>query len=119
MLKLGIQENAKYTMKTDDDSFVFIDRVVAELQRLSASQQPTVDGSQPLLYWGRRCSVPLLTDNSNPKLQLLSESVSKWYYPPHYLEHFEGTAYMCGAAYLLSQSLAKKVLAEEENHHLA
>jgi len=119
LLELGVKENAKYILKTDDDSFIFIDRLISELQRISATQQPTPDSSQPLLYWGRRCSVPLLTDDDNPKLQLLSDPASKWHYPRHYLEHFEGTAYMCGAAYLLSQSLAKKVLAEEKNHRLA
>jgi hypothetical protein len=119
LLQLGVKLGAKYVLKTDDDSFIFIDRLVSELQRLSASQQPTPDGKQPLLYWGRRCSVPLLTDGGNPKLKVLSDSASKWYYPPHYLRHFEGTAYMCGAAYLLSQSLAKNVLIAEEKHRLA
>lgn len=119
LLQLGVKQGAKYVLKTDDDSFIFIDRLVSELQRLSASQQPTPDGKQPLLYWGRRCSVPLLTDGGNPKLKVLSDSASKWYYPPHYLRHFEGTAYMCGAAYLLSQSLAKNVLIAEEKHRLA
>ena len=107
-------------MKTDDDSFIFIDRLVSELKRVRKAQGVTgEEEQQPCLYWGRRCSVPLLSDFNNPKLPLFQTSVSKWYYPPHYLRHFEGTAYMCGAAYLMSAGLAAKVLESDDSHHLA
>lgn len=33
--------------------------------------------------------------------------------------HFEGTAYMCGAAYLLSAGFAARVLNHDEIHRLA
>lgn len=83
LLRAGLEMNAQYIMKTDDDSFIFVDRVVSELGRLRSSQG--TQGHQPCLYWGRRCSVPLLSDYNNPKLPLFQTSVSKWYYPPHYL----------------------------------
>mmetsp|Transcript_24717 Transcript_24717/g.68828 ORF Transcript_24717/g.68828 Transcript_24717/m.68828 type:complete len:466 (+) Transcript_24717:929-2326(+) len=118
LLRYGLDQDAKYIMKTDDDSFIFVDRVISELRRLKASQPPG-NTKQPCMYWGRRCSVPLLTDYNNPKLPLFQTSVSKWYYPPHYLRHFEGTAYMCGAAYLVSASLAADILKTDESHHLA
>ena len=84
LLRYGLDQGAQYILKTDDDSFIFVDRVVSELRRIQESQR-TSSKMQSGLYWGRRCSVPLLTDYNNPKLPLFQTSVSKWYYPPHYL----------------------------------
>jgi len=117
LLRMGLEMGARYIMKTDDDSFVFVDRVAAELKRLTAAQGGL--RGQPHLYWGRRCYVPLLSDYSNPKLPLFRESASKWYYPPHYLRQFEGTSYMCGAAYLLSASMAREALDAELTQKLS
>eukprot|EP00951_Prasinocladus_malaysianus_P040400 scaffold463974_cov52-Prasinocladus_malaysianus.AAC.1 len=75
---------ASYILKTDDDSFIFVDRVMRELRKVNASQ-PKRGEEQPCLYWGRRCSVPSYKDSNNPKLAVYQTAVSKWYYPPHYL----------------------------------
>lgn len=62
--KLG----AEYTMKTDDDSYVFPDRLLQELQRLPKT----------CLYWGQANRLP---DVRRYKSSVLAVPLHKWYIP--------------------------------------
>eukprot|EP00873_Tetraselmis_striata_P025667 jgi/Tetstr1/445931/TSEL_033560.t1 len=105
---------AKYTMKTDDDTFVFVDRMLSELQ-----------GMEPqCLYWGSAFQGFLppfkdTFDNSKP-MQVLSVPTVKWYIPEQDYRRISEVPYMAGGAYILSTDLVAKVVAAREGvpHHL-
>jgi hypothetical protein len=99
---------AEYTLKTDDDSYVFTDRVLTELQRLPRS----------CLYWGQANRLP---PARLYKTSALSVPLHKWYIPKtHYMTMLEQTVYMQGGGYLLSRDLVARVAqrAEEPPAHL-
>lgn len=59
---------AQYTLKTDDDSYVFVDRVLEELQRMPRT----------CLYWGQANRLP---DAKAYKSSALAVPLHKWYIP--------------------------------------
>eukprot|EP00873_Tetraselmis_striata_P033144 jgi/Tetstr1/453408/TSEL_040390.t1 len=88
---------AQYTFKTDDDSYVFVDRVLAELDRLPRS----------CLYWGQANRLP---DAKKYTSSALAIPLHKWYIPKsQYISMLEETTYMQGGGYLLSSDLVGRV----------
>lgn len=57
---------ALYTMKADDDTFVFVDRILMELQHLP----------QSCLYWGSAAQLPDMDGYAN---SVIGMPLSKWY----------------------------------------
>ena len=59
---------AEFTMKTDDDSYVFPDRILMELRKMP----------QECVYWGQANRLP---DGRRYKNSVLSVPLHKWYIP--------------------------------------
>ena len=71
-LEYAKQSGAKYTLKTDDDTFVFVDRLLEELHHMPEN----------CLYWGKSSHLPEL---AKYKMSGLEVPLNKWYIDPdHY-----------------------------------
>jgi len=92
---------AKFTMKTDADTFVFVDRLLSELRGMSPR----------CLYWGssRHGHLPSWDDARGQLVGLHSVPTFRWYIPPGDQRWMAGTSYMVGSAYVLSADLVAKI----------
>eukprot|EP00873_Tetraselmis_striata_P002119 jgi/Tetstr1/422383/TSEL_013222.t2 len=88
---------AKYTMKTDDDTFVFVDRLLSELQTMPES----------CLYWGGAERLPNIESYDYIGLNV---PLNKWYIQKSDFRVIAGTPYMAGGGYILSQDLTDQVV---------
>jgi len=100
---------AKFVMKTDDDTFVFIDRLLQELK-----------GMQPsCLYWGSSDMGNLPSWNEvyggveapGRRKHVLAVPTVKWYIPADDFRLLEKTRYMAGGGYILSKDLVAQIAA--------
>uniref|UniRef100_A0A061R181 Galactosylxylosylprotein 3-beta-galactosyltransferase n=1 Tax=Tetraselmis sp. GSL018 TaxID=582737 RepID=A0A061R181_9CHLO len=87
---------AQYALKTDDDTFVFVDRILAELERMP----------EACLYWGGSEKLPELHQYRGSGIDV---PLNKWYISEDDFNVLAGTRYMAGGAYVLSKDLVRKV----------
>jgi len=88
---------AEYTMKTDDDTFVFVDRVLSELKRMPKT----------CLYWGGSERLPSADAYRGSGIDI---PLNKWYIDEDNFPLLAGTRYMAGGAYVLSRDLVHKIV---------
>mmetsp|Transcript_38805 Transcript_38805/g.109792 ORF Transcript_38805/g.109792 Transcript_38805/m.109792 type:complete len:479 (-) Transcript_38805:1419-2855(-) len=100
------QVGAQYTMKTDDDTFVFINRILAELQHMPDT----------CLYWGSKSQLPWMDKYKGSGLDV---PLNKWYIQKDDYRVLAGTRYMAGGGYILSQDLVEKVVKNKGKFPLA
>mmetsp|Transcript_16569 Transcript_16569/g.46247 ORF Transcript_16569/g.46247 Transcript_16569/m.46247 type:complete len:761 (-) Transcript_16569:85-2367(-) len=101
----AVSVNASYALKTDDDAFIFIDRVLQELKGMDST----------CLYWGSHSRGYLphwwqVYGKRNEHMHVLTVPTVKWYIPPDDLTLINEVPYMPGGAYILSSNLIKQVL---------
>jgi len=91
--------SAKYTLKTDDDTFLFVDRLLEELELIQQMRSRC-------LYWGYDARMPAWQVYYKHDIAV---PLTKWYLPFSDFKLLAGTAYMTGGAYLLSKNLLPKL----------